>query len=266
MPAFRPEQKTLGRAAETQLRVIGATILRELHTRFGRDNIGYLWFLLEPMLLATGITVVHLFVVKSIGDGLDVGPFYLTGYCTYMMFRSNVNRAPATIESNKTLLFHKYVTLTDLVVARCVLEAGAVLTAMYLLLGAVTALGLGHMPDRPLLIFAAMGLMLWFTTGLAMILCAAGEFSSSVERLVHPATYLILPASGMFFLIGWVPEGVRPFIAWIPITQIEDLVRMGEFGNLDSPYVNIPYLVAWCAILTLCGLTALKVARSRMHF
>jgi capsular polysaccharide transport system permease protein len=266
MPAFRPEQKTLGRAAMTQLRVIGATILRELHTRFGRDNIGYLWFLLEPMLLGTGITVVHLFTVKSIRDDLDVGPFYVIGYCTYMMFRSNVNRAPATIESNKTLLFHKYVTLADLVIARCVLEAAAVLTAMYLLLGVITAMGLGHMPDRPLLVFAAMGLMLWLTTGLAMIICAASEWSTSVERLVHPATYLILPASGMFFMIGWLPENVRPFIAWLPIAQIEDLVRMGEFGNLESDYVNIPYLVAWCAILTLCGFTGLKIARRRMHF
>jgi hypothetical protein len=41
---------------------------------------------------------------------------------------------------------------------------------------------------------------------------------------------------------------------------------VGEFGNLESPYVNIPYLLAWCAVLTLCGLTALKVVRRRMHF
>lgn len=266
MPAFRPEQKTLGHAAMTQLRVIGATMLRELHTRFGRDNIGYLWFMLEPLLLATGITVVHLFTVKRIADGLDVGPFYMTGYCAYMIFRSNVNRAPVTIEANKTLLFHKYVTLADLVLARCILEGAAVLAAMYLLLGICTALHVGHMPQRPLLIFLGMGLMLWWTTGLAMILCAASELSTAVERLVHPATYLVLPASGLFFLFEWLPPGVRPFLTWFPLPQILELVRMGEFGNLQSQYVHVPYLIAWSAVMTLGGLMSLKLVRRRMHF
>ena len=41
--------------------------------------------------------------------------------------------------------------------------------------------------------------MLWFTFAGAMIIAAASEFSPVVERLVHPATYLVLPISGMFF-------------------------------------------------------------------
>ncbi len=108
--------------------------------------------------------------------------------------------------------------------------------------------------------------MFWFTTGLAMVLCAAGEFSTAVERLVHPATYLTLPVSGMFYLIEWLPEPFRHIIAWIPLPQIIELVRMGEFGSFDSPYVNPPYLIAWCSALTLCGLSGLRVARRRMEF
>jgi capsular polysaccharide transport system permease protein len=36
-------QARLWRALDVQRRVIGALIMRELHTRFGRDNIGYAW-------------------------------------------------------------------------------------------------------------------------------------------------------------------------------------------------------------------------------
>jgi len=254
------------RGTATQCRVIGATILRELHTRFGRENIGYLWFLVDPMLLATGITVVHLLVLRSMQDGLEVGPFYITGYCGYMIFRANVNRAPSIIDSNRTLLFHKNVTLVDLVLARCVLEAMAVLMAMYILLAATTAASLGHLPDRPLLIFAGVGLMFWLTTALAMILCALSEFTTMPERLTHPITYLIIPISGMFYRIEWMPEVVRKYLGWFPVPQIIELIREGEWSGLSSSYLNVPYLVGCCAVLTLLGLLGLGIARRRMHF
>jgi ABC-type polysaccharide/polyol phosphate export permease len=34
---------------DIQVRVIGALMLRELTTRFGRENIGFLWIMVEPM-------------------------------------------------------------------------------------------------------------------------------------------------------------------------------------------------------------------------
>ena len=48
-------------AARTQLRVIGALMLRELHTRFGRHNLGYLWLVGEPFILSVGVVVIHFY-------------------------------------------------------------------------------------------------------------------------------------------------------------------------------------------------------------
>jgi capsular polysaccharide transport system permease protein len=245
-----------------QGRVIGALILRELHTRFGRDNIGYLWFIAEPMMLAAGVSAAHLAARVPLASHMDIVPFYVTGYCTFMMFRSNVNRAAATIESNRSLLFHRQVTPFDMVISRCLLEAAAVLSAMLLLLGLASVTGLGHMPDRPQLILAGMGLMLWFTIGLAMIVAAASEFTSVVERLVHPTTYLLLPVSGMFFLIEWVPKSFQPYVALFPPAQLTEMVRLGEFAQLQSKWINVPYLIAVNAVLTLVGLAFLRLARN----
>jgi capsular polysaccharide transport system permease protein len=245
-----------------QSRVVGALILRELHTRFGRDNIGYLWIIAEPMLLAAGVSAAHLAARVPLGDHMEIVPFYVTGYCTFMMFRSNVNRAAATIESNRSLLFHRQVTPLDMVLSRCLLEGAAVLGAMMFLLGAASVAGLGHMPDRPPLILAGMGLMLWFTLALAMIVAAASEFTSVVERLVHPTTYLVLPISGMFFLIEWLPKNFQPYVALFPPAQLTEMVRMGEFGQLKSVWINVPYLIAVNAVLTLIGLAFLRRARN----
>jgi capsular polysaccharide transport system permease protein len=245
-----------------QSRVVGALILRELHTRFGRDNIGYLWFIAEPMLLASGVSFIHLVNHVPIPGGLDVVPFYVTGYCTYMMFRSNINRAAATIESNRTLLFHRQVTPFDMVLSRCLLEFAATFSAMLLLITLATALGFGHMPDRPLMMLTGMGLMLWFTFAGAMVIAAASEFSPVVERLVHPSTYLLLPISGMFFLIEWLPRSIQPYVALFPVAQLTEMVRMGEYAQIKSHWISLPYLVSVNAILTLIGLAYLRIARN----
>lgn len=47
--------------------------------------------------------------------------------------------------------------------------------------------------------------------------------------------------------------------------RIEELVRLGEFGHLQSDYANAPDVMAWRAALALPGLTSLGVARRRMH-
>src|SRR5262249_38056668 len=99
---------------EVQMRVLGAVLMRELHTRFARDNIGYLWLSLEPMLLAMAISGIHLAVHARLPYGMEIVPFYLCGYTPFLMFRQIVNRAAATIESNLTLLYHRQISLFDL--------------------------------------------------------------------------------------------------------------------------------------------------------
>ena len=59
-----------------------------MHTRYGRENIGLLWLVIEPMLLASMIGLLH-----SRGSRLHVGdilpvPMSVIGYCNFMIFRS----------------------------------------------------------------------------------------------------------------------------------------------------------------------------------
>jgi ABC-2 type transport system permease protein/capsular polysaccharide transport system permease protein len=41
---------SLRHSFEIQRRVIGALLMREVITRFGRHNIGFLWLFVEPMI------------------------------------------------------------------------------------------------------------------------------------------------------------------------------------------------------------------------
>ena len=260
------ELELLARGAKIQFRVIGALIIRELQSRFGRENIGFLWFMVEPLLLAGGVTVIIYLSHYVMPDGLNPLPFHVVGYIGYMQFRTNANRAAAVIMSNRVLMYHRQVSMLDIMLGCTLLELGATFCAMMVMLCIFAALGLSPLPQRPLLLISGMVLMWWYTTGIAMIICALGQFSESVERLVHPITYISLPFSGMLFRIDWLPQTARDIIQWFPLPQIIEIIREGIWGNLHSDYLNVPYVVAQCAGLTFLGLLGLRVARHRVHF
>ena len=251
-----------------QRHVIGALIMRELHTRYGRENIGYLWMIVEPMLLAAAVALLH---IRGGGGGGAHGhdlmpvPFALGGYCLFMVFRSVITRAETTLEANKPLLFHRSVTILDMLTARATLEALATLAALAILLAGAWALGLAHPPARPLTLLGGYMLMVWLATALSMSICAAAYLSKAVSKLVHPLTYIAMPISGAFFLLDWVPQPFRGWLAWSPMNQIFEMVHTGQFRSVESVYYDPLYIAGWCLALTLVGLLALRAVRPHVH-
>lgn len=252
-------------ALRVQGNVIGALILRELHTRFGRANIGYLWLFAEPMLLAIAVALLHSNHDLPIAGGIRPIPFAIAGYGLFIMFRSVVSRAETVIEANRPLLHHRPVTIADMLIARMALEAVSTIVMLIVLLGGAWALGLADPPARPEAFAGAVALMCWFAFGLSMIVTAASHRSPVVGRLVHPLLYLSLPLSGAFFALSWFPQGVRDLLVWVPTVHIFELLKVGQFEPFESRWVDLPYVIGWCGGLTLFGLFGLNHLRARIE-
>lgn len=265
MMSVRAFSRSLGElwdGLDVQRAVLGALIMRELHTRYGRENIGYAWLLLEPMLLAASVAMLH---TGDHGGELAPIPFALGGYCMFMVFRSVIGRSESTLEANKPLLFHSVVTIFDMLLARVLLEAASSLSAMVILLSGSWAFGFGGVPHNPLTMLAAFGYLTWFSFGLSMPICAASYFSKAVGKFIHPLTYIAFPLSGAFFLLEWFPEPYRSWGWWFPLIQMFELFHEGQFAAVKRPYYDLSYLTFWCLGLTLLGLLALRVVRKHVH-
>jgi capsular polysaccharide transport system permease protein len=255
-------KSTFLRGLSVQGNVIGALIMRELHTRYGRDNVGYLWMVLEPMTLATAIGMLHLFQKgTAYGSDFQPVPFALVGYCVYIILRSIVSRSEGVIEANAPLLYHRMVTVFDMVFSRTLLEAAGICVTLIILLGLTSAMGLAHLPARPLALMAGFALMVWFSFGLSAIVCAITNDNRLAGRLVHPVLYIFMPLSGAFYTVRWLPVAFRAKVTLIPTVGIFELVRYGEFRAAEDTYFNPLYIIGWCAVLTYVGLICLKVVR-----
>lgn len=253
-------------AMDVQFQVISALLVRELRTRYGRENIGAVWMLLEPVLLASAVSLIHAGNDNGHhGAGIRIVPFALTGYMIFIIFRGIINRSESALEANRPLLFHKMVTVFDLLLSRALLETLAPSGGLALLYGLAVAAGLADLPGRPLRLMAAIVLLAWFSFGLSMTIATGVHFSKAFSKFVHPATYIAMPLSGTFFLLEWIPEPYRTYLSWSPVNQIFEMVHSGVFTSYDSPYFNPLYIIGWCMALTVFGLLMLRVLRRHVH-
>lgn len=247
--------------AQVQADVIGALILRELHTRFGRQNIGYLWLFAEPMLLAVAVALLHSSQHLPFSGGIRPVPFAIGGYTLFIMFRSVVSRAETLLEANRPLLNHRQVTLFDMIAARSLLELASTVTVLAILLTAAWMLDLSDPVADPLLVAGAVLLVAWFSFGLAMLVTAGSHISAAFGRLVHPLLYLSMPLSGAFFALSWLPADWREVAAWFPTVPMFELLKLGQFADYPPDQAGVAYPIAVCCGLTLAGLAAIRAIR-----
>jgi capsular polysaccharide transport system permease protein len=261
----RPAGSSFATGLSTQFRVIGALLMRELHTRYGRENIGYLWLIGEPLMLASVMALLHHSGHTAYGSDIKPLPFVVLGYTTFIMFRGIVNRSDSALTANAPLLYHRMVTIFDIVTSRALLEAAGTVLAYSVLMALLWSLGLVALPARPLYLYAAQALMFWYALGNSMIIASITFHNRTIERLVHPYSYFMIPLSGAFFQTSMIPEPYRSWLMLVPLPHIMELARYGQFKSANLDYCDPWYVVASCVVLTWVGLVTMRIYRNKVH-
>jgi capsular polysaccharide transport system permease protein len=250
-----------------QLRVVRALFLRELITRFGRDNLGVLWLVGEPMLFTLGVTTLWSIAgLAHAGTGIPIVAFAITGYSSVLMWRNSAAHCTHAIEANRQLLFHRAVQAIDVCVARIALEViGATGSFMFLAIF-FTYLGAMPPPDNMGLVIGGWLMLAWFGASLALLVGAGCVFSDLVERLWQPISYILFPMSGAAFMVEWMPKKLQEFVLYLPMVHGVELLRQGYFGNTVKTHYSMPYMAGCCLVMTLCAVYLVRKAGHRIEF
>lgn len=250
---------SLRRSFQIQLRVIWALILREIMTRYGRHNIGFLWLFVEPMMFTLGITALWNIAGFHHGSNLPITAFALTGYSTVLLWRNMPNRCVGAIAPNFSLMYHRNVRVLDIFLSRVALEAiGA--TMSFVTLGTIfNFLELVGPPENPIEIVQAWLLTAWFGAAFAMFLGALSEKSEMVEKLWHPAAYLLFPLSGAAYLVDALPKDFQNAALWLPMVNGVEMLREGYFGSKIVAHYDLSYLVTCNMVLSLFALSLERI-------
>lgn len=255
----------LRRALAIQGRVIGALLLREIITRYGRHNIGILWLILEPMLFTLGIALLWSLASLHTLTDIPVIAFAITGYSCVLVWRNSANRCSKAIEPNLSLMYHRNVKVIDLFISRVVLELVGSTASLTILTIFFASIGVIKWPQDITYIIVGWLLLCWFSLALGFIVGAITERSETFERFWHVITYLIFPLSGAVFMVHWLPHGAQQAIYWVPMVHGVEMVRHGFFGNIVPTYEDPVYFSAVNLILSLIGLALVRESGRRVQ-
>jgi capsular polysaccharide transport system permease protein len=245
-----------------QLRVVGALLIREIHTRFGRENLGFGWIIAEPLIFALPVLGMWSALRSPFEHGLALIPFLWSGYLPLLLFRHLGGRMVMFVRVNAGLLYHHQVTVFDLFVARALLEILSNLAAVIFSFALFLALGVMDWPRDPPMFYLGYFYMIWWCIAIALIIGGLSERSDLVEKIWAPISYMYMAVSGFFFLAGWLPAPVRSWgLAVMPSIHAYEMIRAGVFGHTIRTYGDPVYMSLVCAGLTLIGLVLLRESR-----
>jgi capsular polysaccharide transport system permease protein len=257
--------ETAGGVVATRLRVILALMLRDLAVRFGRQNLGFVWTVLEPMLLTAGVTVVWSMIKEPIMHGVPIVMFVVTGYMPLTLWRHMTNPMAQLLRRNSSMLYHRPISHFDLVVSRMVLEFISTSAALLIVYFVLYSLGLAEEVQEPTLLLGGWLLTAAYYGGMGMLTAAATEVWEPAEKFIQPMQYLALPVSGVFFMVDWLPGYAQKLLLINPSVHCFEMFRAGAFGPAVVTHYDTGYILIWCAIMIVFGVAAMYHVRDRIQ-
>lgn len=247
-----------------QTRVISALIIRELSTRFGRENIGFLWIMAEPLLFAGLVALTWFFMRGPEEHGVSVVAFVVTGYLPLTLFRHSVSRCIKVFEVNGSLMYHRQIKILDFIFVRFLIEIIGGMIA-YIFIAAI----LIYFNFFPIPNDLGLFLMGWvsygfFVLSLCLIIAPLSEISEVLEKFMPVTTYLMIPFSGTFNMMSWLTPQARNVLAWSPPVNAMEMMRSGIFGNAVQPYYNIEVTLIFSMVCSMIGLSLCRRVRKTL--
>lgn len=241
-----------------QGRVIWALLMRESLTRYGRHNIGFLWLFVEPMIFTLGVTTLWTITGASHGSSLPIAAFALTGYSSVLLWRNMPGRCVGAVEPNASLMYHRNVRLIDIYISRCLLEVGGTTISFTLLAVFFWYIDWIDLPEDVLQVMAAWAMLAWFGAATGILVGTLSERSEIIEKLWHPATYLLFPLSGAAFTVSSLSPSFQKIVLTLPMVHGAEYLREGFFGSKIQAVYDLEYMASINLALTVLGLIQVR--------
>ncbi len=250
--------------ALVQWQVVHAVILRETRTRFGSKQLGYLWALLEPVMMIGTFAGASAIVGRRVALGTDTLSYYATGFLPYLFFRAVTSRTAAAVSGNRALLFYPQVFTLDLIIARTLLEVATYFGVAVVLLGGISIWNQHLSLDNMLYILCGLGLASALGSGLGLVLCAGATLAPIVEKLAGFVLRPLMWISGIFFTANELPSNVKGLLLYNPLLHCTEWMRDGWYPEYTARDASFVFPASVAAALILVGLAMERVARNHL--
>ena len=244
-----------------QRRVIGALMIRELVTRFGRENIGFLWIMVEPLLFAGLVGIVWRFMKGPEEHGVSVVAFVASGYIPLTLFRHVFARSIRVFSVNGSLMYHRQVKVLDFIFVRFLIEVIGSMMAYLFIASVLMAINEFPIPADFGIFICGWIIYCLFTFSLCLVLAPLSEMSDVLEKFMPVVTYIMIPFSGTFNMVAWLTPEAGKVMYFSPFVHAMEMMRYGVFGERVNARWDISVPIGATLVLMLIGLVLCRRVR-----
>lgn len=255
----KPELDALRARKFRSSRTVGALMLREMTTTYGRTPGGYLWALLEPVGAVAMITLVLGVGLRlrapSLGTSFVL--FYATGILTYLMYHRVQVKVAKSLTFSRPLLFYPGVTFVDTIVARFFLNGLTQCMAFGLVIAGILMFfdTRAVLDVPPILTGIAMSLSLALGIGsLNAFLMPRFPLWESVWSILTAPLFLI---STIFYTYEDLPDLGQAILWYNPIVHAVGVMRQGFYPSYDATWASPLYVFGLSMICLFLGIVFL---------
>jgi lipopolysaccharide transport system permease protein len=191
-------------------------VLRDLRHKYKGSRLGFLWSLLNPLLMAAVYTVAFRYIVRLPIERFP--EFLLSGLLPWTFFATGVSGATASVADNGALV-------RKVAFPRVVLPVSAVLSQFVQFASMYAVIVLVLLYDERWLAWALLALVplallqLVFTQGLGLALATAYVYARDTRHLLEVALQIGFWLTPVVYSMALVPARFRPIMAWNPMAQ-----------------------------------------------
>lgn len=197
-------------------------VTRDFKLKYRRSVLGFLWSILNPLLMMLVITAVFSNIFKSDIENFPV--YYLCGFLIFNFVIEATNGALNSIVQAGYLIKKVYIPKYIFPLEK---SSFALVNVLFSLVAVVIVILITRMPIKwtiiliPIPIFYAF----IFSTGLGLILASLNTFFRDMGHLYSVWTTAWMYLTPLFYPIEIIPESVKTFIYYNPLFYYVDYMR-----------------------------------------
>jgi ABC-2 type transport system permease protein len=240
-----------------------ALVARELKVRYRRSTLGFLWTMLQPllMMLVFQIVFAHLFRFPI----PDYSIYALAGILFWNFFSQSIVSSMNSLRGNAQLLQKLPVPKAVFPLATVI---SGVVNLVFALVPMVGILLVTQHRLHPSLLFLPVSILLatLFTLGAGLLLSPLAVFFSDTVELIGVLLTLLMYLTPLFYPMAALPEKVRWIVRFNPVRSILEVFRDPIYYGKVPPLSHLTVCLVIALIALALGGYAFRKSSDRIPF
>lgn len=222
-------------------------VVKDLKIKYRRSVLGYLWSLLNPLMMMTVLTIVFSSFFRF--DIPNYPVYLLTGQLLFNFFAESTNMAMTSVIANAGLIKKVYLPKYIFPISRIISSFVTMIFSLLALFIVIAATGM-HLGVYAFFAFLPLIYVLIFSLGVGLFLSVAALYFRDVIYLYGVILTILSYATPIFYPESVIPESVKHYLILNPMYDYIFYFRSTLIDNaLPSPIIHFA-----CILFSLASL------------